>query len=169
MHDVYVHVFVGSVLCVEKNIFAAALLKRFQSSQSNRRTLKHILGIMKAYLGTFFGILILIVSIHADPKCVSTEESHLNDCKAALRRWNELKNMFNVKCCAKRGDGNCEICGRSSAQKATITMMMELDNWMKIIQFDFAPAVVADDRTSLGATRSLFGQFATKPQTIRKD
>lgn len=162
-------VFVGSVLYVGKNIFAAVVLKRFHSFQSNRRTLKHILGIMKSYLGTFVCILILIVSIQADPKCVSTEESHLNDCLTALRRWNELKNLFNVKCCAKRGDGNCEICRRSAAQKATITMMMELDNWMNIIQFDFAPAVVADDRTSLGATRSLFGQFATKPQNIRKD
>lgn len=83
--------------------------------------------------------------------------------------WNELKDAFRDKCCAKRVDSNCDVCGRSAAQKATITIMMELDNWMNIIQFDFAPAAVADDRTSLGVTRSLYGQFATKPQVKRKD
>lgn len=117
---------------------------------------------MKSYLGPLICILTLIISIRADPKCVSIEDSQLTDCLAAVRRWNELKDAFKDKCCAKR-------VGRSAAQKATITIMMKLDNWMNIIHFDFAPAAVADDRTSLGATHSLYGQFATKSQVKRKD
>lgn len=52
---------------------------------------------MKSYLGPLICILTLIISIRADPKCVSIEDSQLTDCLAAVRRWNELKTNVALK------------------------------------------------------------------------
>lgn len=126
---------------------------------------------MKLYLGTLACMIMLIISIRADPNCESIEKQNLEACAAAVQRWNELKMTFYEKCCAKGGKNECQsdMCGIVAAQKATITTMLEHENWMDIIQLHLASASAADDRVSLGPRNFLHKLFATKPQETRKE